>query len=94
MLIRATNSYFIMRKEELCRCRSILHNGEDKFVQFPGSGEVPSSYEIKFELIVQPMRLIFRGTTCYETKDEPKVIYETKGLLGTIDISRGLSWDL
>ncbi|CAD6500156.1 BgTH12-04259 [Blumeria graminis f. sp. triticale] len=75
LFVRAISSYLLMSDEELGCDMSILHHGEDKFVQFPKIGKDPGqSFEIKSNPIVQPMRLITRGKTCYETKDELKVI--------------------
>ncbi|CAD6500142.1 BgTH12-04245 [Blumeria graminis f. sp. triticale] len=75
LFVRAISSYLLMSDEELGCDMSILHHGEDKFVQFPKIGKDPGqSFEIKSNPIVQPMRLITRGTTCYETKDKLKVI--------------------
>ena len=75
MFVRAISSYLLMSDEELGRDTSIIQNGADNFVQFPGSVEVPGpSFNIKSKPIVQPMRLITRGTTCYESKDELRVI--------------------
>ncbi|VCU40297.1 Bgt-51143 [Blumeria graminis f. sp. tritici] len=75
MLVRAISSYLLMSSEELGCDMSILQNGEDRFVQFPKIGDVPGPlFEIKPEPIVQPTRLITRGTTCFETKDEMTMI--------------------
>ncbi|VCU40254.1 Bgt-20565 [Blumeria graminis f. sp. tritici] len=75
MLVRAISSYLLMSNEELCCDMSILQNGEDRFVHFPKIGDVPGPlFEIKPEPMVQPTRLITRGTTCFETKDEMTMI--------------------
>ncbi|VCU40235.1 Bgt-50373 [Blumeria graminis f. sp. tritici] len=75
MLVRAISSYLLMSSEELGCDMSILQNGEDRFVQFPKIGDVSGPlFEIKPEPIVQPTRLITRGTTCFETKDETTMI--------------------
>lgn len=75
MLIRAISSYILLSNEELRRDTSITQNGEEKFDQFSRSGEVPGpSIDFESGPIVQPMRLITRGMTCYKAKDESKVI--------------------
>ncbi|VCU40401.1 Bgt-50987 [Blumeria graminis f. sp. tritici] len=77
-----------MSDEELGCDMSILHHGEDKFFQFPKIGKDPGqSFVNKSNPIVQPMRLITRGTTCYETKDELKVIkYSWTSSEGNIEV--------
>ncbi|SZF00768.1 unnamed protein product [Blumeria hordei] len=75
ILIRAISSYFLMSDEELGRDMSILQKGEDKFVQFPRSGNIQgTSYEIKSKPVVRPMGLVSEGATYYETKDESTMI--------------------
>ncbi|EPQ63570.1 BgtA-20991 [Blumeria graminis f. sp. tritici] len=88
MFVRAISSYLLMTDEELGLDLSTSQVGENLFVTIKGSNDDPTmQFQIEPKPIIQPQRLITRGSTCFETEDKLSVVkYAWTGVKGCSEI--------